>query len=408
MPLLFVACAVAMTLAALAFVLLPLTRRRSAGGDERLRALDAARAAGVLDGEEYARKRAALPPAPAASPAARGAPLALILGVALLVPATSVVLYRWVGTPAALVPQAPRAVGSAAGSAGEHASAADMQQAVAALAARLKQEPGDVEGWALLGRAYATMGDAAAAVDAWRHAHDLAPTDTTLSVELAQALALAAPDHRLAGEARQLLEAVAGIEPNNQRALWLLGISDYQDGHFAAAVARWNTLLPLVKDNANVADAVRAQIAQAQAQLDGKPAPAPARAPAGASAATAAAAAAPPVALTVEVRVDPKLAARVDGNATLFVFARAANGPPMPLAIARLKAADLPTTVKLDDSMGMLPSLKLSDVPEIIVGARISRSGQATPQSGDLQASTAPLDVHRSEPIRLTIDSVVP
>ena len=68
MPLLFVACAVAMTLAALAFVLLPLTRRRSAGGDERLRALDAVRAAGVLDGEEYARKRAALPPAPAASP----------------------------------------------------------------------------------------------------------------------------------------------------------------------------------------------------------------------------------------------------------------------------------------------------------------------------------------------------
>ncbi|MEO6688877.1 MAG: hypothetical protein ABIS07_03580, partial [Dokdonella sp.] len=88
--------------------------------------------------------------------------------------------------------------------------------------------------------------------------------------------------------------------------------------------------------------------------------------------------------------------------------ARAASGPPMPLAIQRLKASQLPITVTLDDSMGMLPTMKLSMFPQVVIGARVSKSGNAMPQSGDLQALSAPLDVHRSEPIALTIDKQVP
>lgn len=400
MGLLFVGCAVAMTLAALAFVLLPLTRRRVHDARaERMRALDAALAAGVIDADEHARKRAALAANPAPANTARGAPLALVVALAVFIPASAALLYRAVGTPQALDPKARAPVAAS----GDHTSAADMQQAIAALAERLKQEPGDVEGWALLGRAHATLGQAGAAVEAYRHAHELAPDDAAVGVEYAQALALAAPDHRIAGKARELLDAIAAREPTNQRALWLLGISDYQVGRYDAAIARWNALLPLLADNQGVADSVRAQIAEAQARRDGTAPPAAASAPPapGAAAAT-------PVALTVEVRVDPKLAGRVDPDATLFVFARAASGPAMPLAIARLKAAQLPATVKLDDSMGMLPTLKLSDVPEVIVGARISRSGNASAQSGDLQVASAPLDVHRRDPIRLTIDSVVP
>lgn len=404
MGLLFVGCAVAMTLAALAFVLLPLTRRRVHDARaERMRALDAALAAGVIDADEHARKRAALAANPAPANTARGAPLALVVALAVFIPASAALLYRAVGTPQALDPKARAPVAAS----GDHASAADMQQAIAALAERLKQEPGDVEGWALLGRAHATLGQAGAAVEAYRHAHELAPDDAAVGVEYAQALALAAPDHRIAGKARELLDAIAAREPTNQRALWLLGISDYQVGRYDAAIARWNALLPLLADNPGVADSVRAQIAEAQARRDGTAPPAAASAPPAASAA-AATPPATPVELTVEVRVDPKLAGRVDPDATLFVFARAASGPAMPLAIARLKAAQLPATVKLDDSMGMLPTLKLSDVPEVIVGARISRSGNASAQSGDLQVASAPLDVHRRDPIRLTIDSVVP
>ena len=112
--------------------------------------------------------------------------------------------------------------------------------------------------------------------------------------------------------------------------------------------------------------------------------------------------------LSVQVQLDPKFTAQLDPSATLFVFARAASGPPMPLAIQRLKASQLPLTVTLDDSMGMMPTMKLSMFPQVVVGARISKSGNALPGSGDLQTLSAPIDVHRSEPIELTIDQQVP
>ena len=80
----------------------------------------------------------------------------------------------------------------------------------------------------------------------------------------------------------------------------------------------------------------------------------------------------------------------------------------MPLAIQRLKAVQLPLTITLDESMGMLPNLKLSMFPQVVVGARVSKSGNALPQSGDLQVLSTPIDVRRAEPIVLTIDQIVP
>ena len=414
---LFIVCAALMTFAALAFVLAPLLRNQRAASPvaERLRALDAARDAGIVDADEYARKRAALESGVTSVPTPRASAAAAIVLTAFLVPAVALTLYRIVGTPQAIdAPAAVRAEEPAA-----HASAADMQQAISALATRLKQQPGDAQGWALLGRAYAATGQTKDAVDALRHAHELAGDDHALTVEYAQALALDAPDHRIDGESRQLLEGVLAKEPDNQRALWLLGIADYQAARYDAAIARWNTLLPLVADNAEVGASVRKQIADAQARGDGKQPPAdlaeaePATAPTTAESApsptdAAASAASDSPKLTVEVRLDPKFAAQLDPAATLFVFARAASGPPMPLAIQRLKASQLPLTVKLDDSMGMMPSMKLSMFPQVVVGARISKSGNALPGSGDLQTLSAPIDVHRSEPIELTIDQQVP
>jgi len=413
---LFIACVALMTLAALAFVLQPLMRHQRANrpAAERLRALDAARDAGVVDADEYARKRAALEGAPSSTQASRGSAPAAIVLTAFLVPAVALTLYRFVGTPQAV--DAPIAA-PAAEDAAAHASAADMQQAIAALAERLKQQPGDAQGWALLGRAYGATGQNKEAVDALRHAHELAGDDSALTVEYAQALALAAPEHRIEGESRTLLEGVVAKEADNQRALWLLGIADYQAAHYDAAIARWNTLLPLVADNADVAASVRKQIADAQARRDGKAPPvdlaetAPQTPPstdATPAGTQADAATANPARLTVNVRLDPKFSAQLDPSATLFVFARAASGPPMPLAIQRLKASQLPLTLTLDDSMGMMPTMKLSMFPQVVVGARISKSGNALPASGDLQTLSAPLDVHRSEPIDLSIDQVVP
>jgi cytochrome c-type biogenesis protein CcmH len=110
----------------------------------------------------------------------------------------------------------------------------------------------------------------------------------------------------------------------------------------------------------------------------------------------------------VEVALDPKLAGKLAPGDVLFIYAKAASGPPMPLAIQRMDATKLPVTVTLTDGMGMLPSMKLSQFPQVVIGARVSKSGNAMPQSGDLQVLSKPMAVTTTDPIKLTIDQVVP
>ena len=418
---LFMLCAALMVVVALAFVVVPLLRdgRRAAvpiAEARRLRALDEALAAGVIDAGEYATKRSALMPSspPAAMRSGPRASFIALLLVAMLLPASALLLYRVVGAPQALDPA--NLAAPAAAVHGERGP--EMEQAITLLAARLKEHPDDFEGWTLLGRAYQATNRATESLDAFRHAHELARDDPAISVEFAQALALAAPGHRIEGESRSLLEGALRTDAANQRALWLLGISDYRAQRYDAAIARWNTLLPLLAADSEVAVSVKKQIADAEARRDGNAVPAEAE-PAAPAQKSIAAGAAPTGAsgdlaardaprLSVKVRLDPKLEGKLDPDATLFIYARAASGPPMPLAIQRLKASQLPLTVTLDESMGMLPAMKLSMFPQVVVGARVSKSGNALPQSGDLQTLSAPIEVHRSEPIELVIDQVVP
>lgn len=407
----FLLLAALMIAAALAIVLVPLLRRRGAttGPDVRaLRALDQARAASVLSDEEYAAKRAALPAVASGSARPARGTFATLLLVALLLPVSAIVLYRVVGTPEALDPAAL----TVAAPGDEHAMG--MDQAVAGLVAKLEKSPDDATGWALLGRAYQSMQRFAEARDALKRAHDLLPEDNNLLVEYAQALALSGPEQRIEGASRILLDRALAADPANQRALWLLGISEYQAQRYPQAIDAWNRVLAQLPAGSNVAQSIQDRIADAR-RLGGLPeAPAAAAAPGAPGIGTTAPDAAPSAAtadgprLTIQVALDPKLADRLAPDATLFVFARAAEGPPMPLAIQRLTAGQLPLTVTLDESNGMLPNMKLSMFPKVVVGARISRSGQATPQSGDLQTLSAPLDVLHKAPIVLTIDQVVP
>ena len=415
----FVILVGAMLVVALAFPLVPLLRHRQAlpGASDadarKLKALNDALSAGVIDDTEYQAKLATLAPAAAVSPGSGGARGSLLVSllVALLVPAGAIVLYSLNGDPRALDPT--RIAASAdqdPASGGDAAQPVDMDQAIAGLLAKLEANPDNANGWALLGRAYQATGKFAESRDALKRAYELEPDNNDLTVEYAQALALSGEGRRIAGESRELIERVLKVDPGHQRALWLIGISDYQAGDYNAAITAWNQLLPGLPPESDIAKSVREQIADAQ-RLGGTVAiaevAAPPSAPAPATNGETASPAAGP-ALTVKVSLDPSLSERLDPSATLFVFARAENGPPMPLAIQRLSAAKLPVTVTLDDSMGMLPSMKLSMFPKVIVGARISRSGNALAQSGDLQVLANGIDVARKQPIDLVIDSVVP
>ncbi len=412
----FIVIAALMLATALALVLTPLLRGRSAAdsaGEARrlLGLLDASHASGILSDAEYAAKRAELGERllgtldVSATPR-RGYPAAI--AIALILPAAAIVLYRMVGTPAALAPGAETQAQAPADHGG------NMDQAIAALAAKLKQNPNDAEGWTLLGRAYEATQRFEQARDALKHAYDMAKGDPDVAVAYAEALALASPTRRIEGAPRQILDTALKAAPDNERGLWLLGISEFQAKKYDSAIAAWKHLISVLPKDSDILPSVQQQIARAEAERDGKPLPAEEPQESIATASETVAAAAPASTpgsgpqLHVEVALDPKLAGKLAPGAVLFVYAKAAQGPPMPLAIQRMDAAKLPVTVTLTDGMGMLPSMRLSQFPQVLIGARVSKSGNAMPQSGDLQVLSKPLPVTTTTPIKLTIDSVVP
>lgn len=397
----FYLIAALMIATALAFIAVPLLRRQ--GGVDpnqaRLRALDRALASGVIDAQEYAAKRAALATAGTGEAAASRAGFVALLLSVLILPAGAILAYSQLGTPQALDPAMTQPVAADPG------GGIDMEQAVAGLAAKLEKNPDDGQGWALLGRAYVSMQRPQDALAAFRRAHALLPDDADLMAEYAQALVIGG-NQQFAGEPKALIDRALAIQPDNQRALWLRGVAEYQAADYAAAIATWTKLQTLLPAGSSVAASVQAQIDDAR---DKAGLPAVATTSAAAPTATPATdATAPGPKLTISVKLDPKIAADVPPEATLFVFARAASGPPMPLAIQRLTAGQLPLTLTLDESHGMLPSLKLSMFPQVVIGARVSRSGDPIAKSGDWQTLSAPVDVQRREPVELTIDQVVP
>lgn len=408
----FVVVAALMLAAALAFVLTPLLRgsRTGSSNDTRrlLALLDASHKNGLLSDAEYTAKRAQLGERMLGTLDAPAAPRRgynVAIGIALLMPLAAIVLYRLVGTPAALAPGAETTAQAPA----DHG--AGMEQAIAKLADKLKQNPDDAEGWTLLGRAYEATQRFDQARDALKHAYDLAKGDPDVAVAYAEALALSNPTRRIEGEPRQILDAALKAAPDNQRGLWLLGISEYQGKKYDNAIAAWKHLLGVLPKDSDIIPSVQQQIARAESERDGEPVPAEETQTASAApleSANAPQPAAEGAQLHVEVALDPKLRDKLAPGAILFVYAKAAEGPPMPLAIQRMEASKLPVTVTLTDGMGMLPSMKLSQFPQVVVGARVSKSGNAMPQSGDLQVLSKPISMTTTDPIRLTIDQVVP
>jgi cytochrome c-type biogenesis protein CcmH len=412
---LFIFVAGIMLVAALIFVLTPLLRTGAAPDAAKearrlLDALNAARANGILTDAEYATKRTELGDRLLGSlntPSAQRprSTMYAALGVALLLPALAILLYRTVGEPGAMDGSAKTVADQPPA---DHSQ--NMDQAIEKLADKLKQNPQDAEGWTLLGRAYEATEHFEQARDALKHATDIAPENPDITIAYAEVLALSTPDRRIEGEPRRLIETAMKTSPDNERGLWLLGIGEYQQKKYDAAIALWNRLIAVLPKDSKTIASVKNEISKAEAERDGK-APTPEDEMADASAGESPAASASEVSgphLVVSVALDPKLKEKLAPSDVLFVYAKAANGPPMPLAIQRLTADKLPATVTLTDDMGMMSTMKLSQFPQVIVGARISKSGNATAQSGDLQVVSKPMDVHTSDPIALTINQVVP
>lgn len=322
----------------------------------------------------------------------------LALALALVLPLSAVGVYALVGNPAAM-------------GAAQHQAPPGMtvEKAVAKLQEKLDQSPDDLQGWLLLGQTYNSMEKPAKARDAYAHAMELAPDSADIMVAWAEADSLARPDHAIKGKTRSKLQEALDIDPNNQRGLWLKGISDYQAGHFVDAVLTWRRLEALLKPDSDVAAAVTRQIAMANARAAGKTQSEAEELLRKDTAQAATGKSGTPAAPQIEVKVSlsPSLKDKIDGDDTLFVYARAVSGPPMPLAIARLKASQLPTTVKLTNAMSMSPDHDLSSVKKVLLTARISRSGKATPQPGDLEGNAGPLSIDPKASADILIDKAL-
>lgn len=312
----------------------------------------------------------------------------LALMVAFALPLAAVGIYRLIGTPTTLdgVQRADAGM--------------SIDQAIGELTAHLGQKPDDLQGWLLLAQTYGAMRRPSDARDAYEQALRLDANNGAAMVGWAEADSLVRQDHRIDGRSLELLERAVKLDPQNQRGLWLLGISQFQHNHYSDAAATWRQLQPLLDPDSSVAKAVTEQIAVADARVrdGGKVAPE--------TSTPAAAGDAQGPALQVQVALSPALKNMLAPGDTLFVYARAEQGPPMPLAVARLDASALPATVTLTDAMGMTPQLKLSSVPRVFVGARISKNGQAIAQAGDLEGDAGVIDVHTRTPIKISIDKV--
>jgi cytochrome c-type biogenesis protein CcmH len=406
----FALVAVILVAAGLAWVLRPLLARHVDGDVAReasnlsvlrdqLRELDSDLAAGVLSADQHREAHAELErrvleeargnSGGEASDRVTGTRTAIAL--AFLIPVAAVLLYLQIGARDAFSPTA-----SAPGGGDHSISQQEMDAMVAKLAERMRANPGDPEGWAILARSYYVLGRFAEAAEAYAKVTELVPADADLLADYADALAMA-QGRKLAGKPMEIVRQALKVDPNQWKALALAGTDAFDRKDYRAAVGHWEKLRGVVPPDSDMAQSIDASIAEAR-QLGGL---------AAAPKAAAAPAVAGPGRVAGTVSIGAALAAKTDADDTVFIFARPADGPRMPLAIVRKQVKDLPAAFSLDDAMAMSPQAKLSNFSDVVVGARISKSGQAAPQSGDLEGLSAPVKVGASG-VAIVIDRVLP
>ncbi|MDO8413597.1 MAG: c-type cytochrome biogenesis protein CcmI [Gallionellaceae bacterium] len=408
---------VVVALLVLAAPLLGLGKRRSSATlsevnlsvyRDQLRELDAELASGILDQTQYLNARNELegrvledsgsPNIPAAATGNRW-PTAGVVALVVAIPILAISLYLVLGTPAGLDPQSQKAEPQAATEGQPHAVTQEQIEAmVTRLAEKMASRPDDAEGWLMLARSYTALRRYEEAGKAYAKVAKMLPEDAPLLADYADVLAMS--KRTLQGEPEKIIHQALKIDPNNIKALSLAGSVAFERKDYRNAIKWWENILKLAPGDSQLATSITTSINEARG-LAGLPPLSPQ-----ANNSTAARAGTPGKTVSGTVNLSPALKARVSDNDSVFIFARAAQGPRMPLAVIRKTVKDLPVTFTLNDSMAVMPSLKLSSVPNVIIGARISKTGSATPTLGDLQGSSQPVKVG-AKGVAITIDSEV-
>ena len=419
---LFWILAVALTALALALVLPPLLRRASQSQSQQhdmvdarranlvilrdqLRELDTELASGhinidqqalarteierrVLDEEGLTDRLSPAANTPVAAYYTRSAVL-----VAVCIPLLVFGMYGFIGNPQAILPQAPAPEGEV--------TMAQVEAMVTQMAQKLESQPADQpanpQAWEMLARSYAALQRFPEAARAYEKARTLAPNNAQLLVDHADVLAML-QGQSMVGEPAKLIARALTLDPKNLKALALAGSAAFERKDFAGAIQFWSQARQLAPPTGEFTTGLDRSLEAARDAAAAQPSTA-STSPKSASK--------PNSGLSGTVSLSPSLASKVKPEDTVFIFARAAQGPRMPLAILKRKVSELPITFKLDDSTAMSDDLKLSKFANVVVAARVSASGNAMPQPGDLLGHVGPVSAG-TQGLKIVIDSVQP
>ena len=402
-----------MTAVALAFVLVPLLRPCTPAGrtaaDANLEALRGQRreleadiASGLVPpeaGDEalaelVQRAEADLSAAPARIVEERKRPLIPAAIVAIASPVTAVGLYLAIGAPIAVDPRVTSAGGM---------DAKNVADLVERLAQKVRERPDDARGWALLARSTATLGRFDESASAYEHLAKLVPGDAQVLADYADVLGMS-QGRTLAGRPFELVKSALEIDPDNRKALALAGTAAMESSHFAESIGYWERLAALLPQGSDDQKEVSEVLAELRARAGLPPTTMAAKATPAAPDVPA-----PGAAKSVSgmVTVAPEVASKIASTDTIFVFARAEGGPRAPLAVWRGPARELPLRFALDDTMAMSPQWSLSRAGDVRIEARVSRTGNALPQPGDVFGTSAVVKPGAKD-VRIVLDKVMP
>jgi cytochrome c-type biogenesis protein CcmH len=278
-------------------------------------------------------------------------------------------------------------------------SAEQLERTVAQTRERVKTSPKDAAAWAMLAHSYDMLGRYAEAGEAYAQLVELLPNDAQVLADYADSMAVSR-GRKLDGEPLKLVQRALTLDPKNLKALALAGTEAFDRKEFSQAIAFWERARAQISDTAlrqeidkSIADARQLQVGAVAAS--------------GVAASSVQPTGAQSVGFVAgRVSLSDKLKSQVSGNDTLFVFARPADGSRMPVALMRRRASELPLEFRLDDSMAMVPQMRLSAQARVVVGARISKRGDATPKPGDFQGISAPVAVG-AQGLRIDVEEVV-
>ncbi|MDE0251149.1 MAG: c-type cytochrome biogenesis protein CcmI [Gammaproteobacteria bacterium] len=342
----------------------------------------------LIDDLEYSNK-----------PLEKGSGRLLPVLILIAVPALSVFLYLKISNGLVLLSDDSRSMLVQQG------DMSSTQQAIMNLERKLQADPANLEGWLMLGRSFMALGRSGQAVSAFERAYELSNgTDPDVMVAYAEAQVFAS-GHQFSREVMTLFTQALKVDPGHERALWFAGYAAYQLHDYESALTHWDKLLqqiPSGQEEARAAllvylnDAKQKAMTQISAEQGVEQELYPNKEARGNAS------------IVVQVSINESLQEYVQKSDTLFVYARAVNGPPMPLALVKMTAASLPATVTLDDSMAMIPGMTLSGVEQVEVIARISKSGKAIMQTGDLYGSAGAVNTQSTTPVTVLISTIAP